>query len=283
MSSDDQQQRRRYWSQYMEEMNTLIEKMLEYPVEESGEPMVSITAAFAKTDIEVQFSDSKIDGELDRIFYIRAGLIDPLLAIARDMNAIGWILKIEDGFRTEQMQRRLVNGAATFDRIVRTCFWECQGEKPPIDLLFRRARIMIANHGKIGTHTQGAAVDISVFRKENRSEVWRGKAYLEMSEYTPMASPYVSAEEHDNRMAITEIMERHRFMHFPGEFWHYNCGDVLFQILTESNQPGIYGPVHLDLATGEVTPYEDPMRMLVPPEQMEQELELAIKRIHSET
>ncbi len=275
----DDQQRRDYWINYMNQMDQLVVEVLAYPYEESGEPLKSIPEAFDGAGVEALFSETKIDGNLDRIYYLRENLLDSLIAIAREMSEKGWILKIEDGFRTQEMQTRLVLSPTTFDFIVRTCLWECQGEKPPVELVFRRARVLIANYGKLGTHTQGAAVDISVFRRDDRSEVWRGKSYLEMSEYTPMESPFITPEERDNRREITAVMERHGFMHFPGEFWHYNSGDVLAQLLTKSNQPGRYGPIHLDLASGSVTPYDDPMAPLIPIEQMEGALERTLQQI----
>ena len=262
----------------MDEMDELVERCLAYPVEENGEPMRSIPEAFEAAGVETMFSDTLIDNRLQRIYYIRENLIDPLVAIAREMNERGWTLKIEDGFRTREMQTALVKSPTTFDRVVHTCVWECGGP-PTVDLIFRRARVMIANYGKSGTHTQGAAVDVSVFRREDRSEVWRGNAYLEMSEDTPMRSPFVSDEARENRLAITEIFERHDFVHFPGEFWHYNSGDMSYQVLTGSGKPGIYGAVHLDVDTGSVTPYEDPLAPLVPMEQMEAELAAALQRI----
>ena len=276
----DEDARREYWISYMEEMNGLVERCLAHPVEENGEPMRPIPDAFAAAGVETMFSDSLIDNRLERIYFIRENLMDQLVAIARDMNERGWIMKIEDGYRTCEMQTALVKSSTTFDRIVRTCVWE-HGGPPPVELVFRRARVMIANYGKIGTHTQGAAVDVSVFRREDHTEVSRGKFYLEMSEYTPMRSPFITDEERNNRLAITEIMERYDFVHFPGEFWHYNSGDVMYQILTGSGKPGIYGAVHLDVATGNVTPYEDPLAPLIPLEKMETELSAALQRIGS--
>ena len=277
----DDQQRRDYWINYMNQMDQLAVEVLAYPFEESGEPLKSIPEAFDGAGVEALFSDTKIDGSLDRIYYLRENLLDSLIAIAREMNEKGWILKIEDGFRTQEMQTRLVLSPTTFDFIVRTCLWECHGEKPTIDLVFRRSRVLIANYGKSGTHTQGAAVDISVFRRSDGSEVWRGKPYLEMSEYTPMQSPFITPEEHDNREEITAVMERHGFVHFPGEFWHYNSGDVMAQVLTKSNQPGRYGPVHVDLPSGNVAPYDDPTAPLIPIEQMEDAMERTLQQIMS--
>ena len=84
--------------------------------------------------------------------------------------------------------------------------------------------------------------------------------------HTPMASPFVSEKEHANRMEITGLMERHGFIHYPGEFWHYNQGDAAYQIAVGSGKPGVYGPVHWDARTNKVTPFADIYSPLTSPE-----------------
>jgi D-alanyl-D-alanine dipeptidase len=228
----------------------------------------------------MQFSETKLGGTLDRIFHIHEPLVDDIVTIGREMNARGWILKIEDGFRTQAMQITLGRNPAIFDTIVAMCQWENGGAPPSPDLVFRRAKCLVAIWPRTGTHLLGAAVDISVFRRDDGSEVWRGGPYIEMSERTPMASPWVTAEEHANRMEITEHMERHGFMHYPGEFWHYNKGDALYQHLVGSGKPGIYGPVHWDPATGATTPWDDIDAPLTPPDVFAGLVEDALARLH---
>jgi len=269
---------RAYWTQYMDEMDALVEKMLAYPCEECGEGLARIPDAMAAAGVDVVFSDTLIGGDHPRVFAIRERLLPHLVRAAREMNDRGWIMKVEDAFRSMAMQTRLGQSPEAFDLIVRACVWECGGEVPPINLVFRRARVLVANYGKCGTHMQGTAVDISVLRREDGSEVWRGGPYLEMSAITPMDSPFITDDEREKRHAITELMARHDFIHFPGEFWHYNQGDILCEILADTGRPGIYGPVHWDETTGRVAPYDDPNAPLTPPDVMEAELHRALAR-----
>ena len=253
-----------YWIEHMERSYVLTEAIMRHPLAESGEPFGSIPDAMRLSGVEVLFSTTKIAGQYERLFLIRQGLLPDLVAIAREMNERGWVLKIEDAYRTKEMQTALGRAPAVFDRIVQSCIRECGGKHPPVELVARRAMVLVANIPVTGTHMCGAAVDISVLRRDDGSEVWRGKPYLEMSEYTPMDCPFVSAEEHANRREITCMMEQHGFLHYPGEFWHYNKGDSLYQIEAHTDKPGIYGPVHWDAATGKVTPYDDPLALLTP-------------------
>jgi D-alanyl-D-alanine dipeptidase len=271
--------RRKYWTDYMDRMDALIDELLAYPYKECGEPLSSIADAFDAAGVEALFSDSLVCNEFERIFFIRESLLSDLVAIASDMNARGWVLKLEDGFRTEEMQTRLGRSPEAFDRIIQSCAWECGLPRPPADLVFKRARVLVANYGRGGTHMLGAAVDVSAFSREDGSEIWRGAPYIEMSELTPMDCPFVSEAERANRREITEVMERHRFTHFPGEFWHYNQGDALDQILRKTGAPGRFGPVHWDAASNKVIRYEDPSRPLNSFEDIEVEIDKALSRL----
>lgn len=279
MKTQDESSRRAYWAEQMELGYALVEQTMSFEVQECGEGFVSIPEAAQALGVEMWFSESKIAGELDRVFYIREGLISSLMAAGRAMNFRGWVLKIEDGYRSQDMQSQLVRKPEVFDAILRKCIWENGGKVPTVEFVARRALVLVANLPKTGTHMSGSAIDISVFRREDGTELWRGGPYLEMSELTPMRSPFVTGEELENRLAITEVMEAEGFVHFPYEFWHFNKGDALGNILKNKPDPARYGPVHWNSTTNEVTPYEDPLRLLNPQEVMEAEIAASIERL----
>ncbi len=269
---------RAYWAEQMEKGYELVQRIMAFAVQESGEGFASLQDAVADDGVEIHFSTSKIAGELDRVFFIRESLVHDVIAIGHEMNNRGWILKIEDGYRSLNMQKQLGSKAELFDAILRKCIWENGGLIPPVDLVFRRGSVLIANVPKVGTHMSGSAIDISVFRRDDGSEVWRGNPYLEMSERTPMRSPFVEREWVQNRVEITAIMETYGFMHFPFEFWHYNKGDALGHILTGNSAPAAFGPVHWDPATNKVTAVADSTRPLRPLPEIEREIATAIAR-----
>ncbi len=277
-SSQDDNARRAYWAEQLQAGFDLVQKIIDFPVEENGEPFASIPDEAKRHGIQMLFSTSKIAGDLERVFYIRQGLVENLMAIGRDMNKRGWILKIEDGYRSLEMQGQLVRKPELFDAILKKCIWEYGGQIPPVELVFRRAIVLIANIPKIGTHMSGSEVDISVFRQSDDSEVWRGNHYLEMSERTPMRSPFVEPDSLQNRLEITDMMEAHGFVHFPFEFWHYNQGDALGNLLTGRTTPARYGPVHWNPQTNQVTACENACEPLNPLPVVEREIEAAMIR-----
>ncbi len=278
-SSENLNERRAYWTEQMELGYEMVEKLLSFPIDECNEGFASIPAAAEGAGVEMLFSTSKIAGDLDRVFYIRESLVSDVIAIGRAMNERSWVLKVEDGFRSLEMQRTLVRKPEVFDAILQKCIWECGGEIPPVEFIFRRATVMVANIPKIGTHMSGSAIDISVFHQnEIDREVWRGGPYLEMSERTPMRSPYINDIDLQNRLEITELMESHGFMHFPFEFWHFNKGDAGDHILNGDSKPARYGPVNWNPQTNEVSPITDPLVPLNPLSAIEAEISLALER-----
>lgn len=271
--------RRAYWTEQMELGYEMVEQLLAFPVQECGERFASIEAAADAAGVEMLFSDTKLAGDLDRIYFLRESLVDDVIAIAREMNERGWILKIEDGFRSLEMQGQLVRKPQVFDAVLQTCIWENGGTVPSVEFVFRRAIVMSANIPKIGGHMSGSAIDISVFRRDDGTEIQRGGPYITVDEKTPMRSPFITAEELQNRLDITAVMEKHGFMHFPFEFWHYSQGDAGDHIVNGRNEPARFGPINWDPTTNEVTPVADATSPLNPLPKIQEEIEAAMKRL----
>ena len=278
MSNQDQAARRAYWAEQMEQGYALVQKLLVAEVHECGEGFASLPDAAQAAGIEMLFATSKIAGGLNRVFFMRESLVQDVTAVGRAMNERGWILKIEDGFRSLEMQGQLVRKPEVFDSILQKCIWETGGEIPPVELVFRRAIVLVANIPKIGTHMSGSAIDVSVIRRDDGAEVWRGNSYLEMSERTPMRSPFVEEDALRNRLEITAMLEAQGFVHFPFEFWHFNKSDALGHVLTGNTAPARFGPVNWDPQTNRVTAVTDPLTPLNPMPVVEQEIAASLQR-----
>jgi D-alanyl-D-alanine dipeptidase len=215
---------------------------------------------------------------LPRLFVLREGLIKPFLAAARELNDRGWVMRVEDGLRTPTMQKLLARQDYTFDLVLDRVLWELDGRPLTPEFMARRLDVLIAASAKIGTHMSASAIDISVLDRGTGQEVERGGPYLEMSELTPMATPFVSGLARANRESITAVMQRHGFMAYPWEFWHYNSGDAHVEVLNGRAAPGRYGPVAVDLVTGAVTPMENPTARLNTLEEIQAATEAALAR-----
>lgn len=274
----DDDARRAYWAAQMDEAYAFMGQIRQYPVVECGEPVVSLVDAVRGAGVEVVFSDRPHVQGLPRLYWLRAGLIADFIQCARAMNDRGWILKVEDAFRTLTMQKFLARQPYTFDVVVARLLWEGNGVLPPVELVMRRVGALVAAAPKVGTHMSGSAIDISVLDRTTGSEIDRGRPYLEMSELTPMRSPFISAEASANRAAITALMAQSGFITYPWEFWHYNQGDAYDHYLNKTGQPARYGAVHVNLADGSVQAIADPLALLNSYEEIASELQNALAR-----
>jgi zinc D-Ala-D-Ala dipeptidase len=272
-------QRQLFWSGQMDKADAFMAAILEFPVRDCGEPLVQLAEALAGTDIEVLLSERSHALGLPRIYGLREGLITDFLGAARALNERNWVIKIEDGFRTCEMQKGLIQTEEIFDSVLRQVIKECKGRIPDSKFIFKRLSVLIATIPKIGTHMSGSAIDISILAREDGSEVDRGGPYLEMSELTPMHSSYVSAEAKRNRVEITNIMGRFGFVPYPFEFWHYNKGDAYDYYLRGGNTPAIYGAVDWDPMTGRVQPIKNPTEPLIAMDEMEVLVDESLERL----
>ena len=263
----------------MDEAYDFMMRAAAYPVRECGEPLARLREAVSNTGVEVAFSETQVIEGVDRLFYLRQGLIDLFIAAAREMNERGWILKVEDALRTPAIQQGLARRPDIFDAILRTVLWETGGAVPEADFMTRRVLALIAYCPKVGTHLSGSAIDISVLDRDSGDEIDRGGPYIEMSHRTPMASPFVSEAAQQNRRAITELMARHGFVDYPYEFWHYNQDDAYDQLLHGADEPARYGPIEWDPATNQLTPIDDPTAPLNSHEQIEQSIRESLIRL----
>lgn len=275
---DGEDARRRYWIDQMEAAWDFMCRAGRYPVRECGERTALLREAAEGAGVEVAFSDTRTARGCKRIYRLREGLLPAFLAAARAMNRRGWVLKVEDAYRTRTIQTHLSRRKRIFDVILEKVIWEKGGRLPTAGHLLRRTSALVAMRPKTGTHMSGSAIDISVLRRGG-GEVDRGGPYLTLSELTPMDSPFVSAAARRNRRAITELMAEHGFAAYPYEFWHYSGGDAYAEMLGRTGRPGRYGAVDVDLRSGAVRPIRNPLRRLNDESVFKAEIARALRQV----
>lgn len=272
--------RRAFWTRSNDDAHEfMFGKILPYPVVECGESLVGLPQAVATAGVVVYFAEKPHVRGLPRQFYLREGQIYQFIAAARAFNARGWAIRVEDAFRSRDMQKYLGREPAVFDAILRQVIWELDGQRPTPEFMFKRCSGLVATVPKFGTHMSGSAIDLSVVERDNPGqEIDRGAPYLEMSALTPMETPFISSEARANRQAITALMDEFGFVAYPWEFWHYSSGDAYDQFLRATGQPARYGAVDFDPATGRVTSLADPLQALNTSEEIRAEVDRALAR-----
>jgi D-alanyl-D-alanine dipeptidase len=275
--SNDMEQRRAYWARMMDDARAFVLAIQEVPIKECGETFADLRQAAKDAGVEVTFSQSLNGGVYPRIFMLRTGLIPSYLGAAREMNKRGWVMKVEDGYRSREMQRGLARTPALFRAVLERTRWELGGKTPSAAFLAKRLSALIAPNARVGTHMSCSAIDISVFDRATGQEIDRGAPYLEMSELTPMESPFVSAQARANRLAIRDIMVANGFVAYAWEFWHYNAGDTHEVHTNRLSIPARYGPVDWDPATNRVTPVANPLTPLNSDAELQEQIENVLR------
>ena len=278
MNHDEETAKRDYWTDQLDQAHAFMMRAAAFPVAECGERLVSLPDSAREAGVEVVFSARPHVHGLPRIFVLRDGQIADFVDAARRLNQRGWIMRVEDGYRTRTMQKDAGLMPSLFDVILRKVIWELGGRTPDPAFLFKRLLTLVAQIPKTGTHMSGAAIDISVVDRATAAEVDRGGLYLEMSERTPMNSPFVSPQARRNRQEITAIMRESGFVEYPYEFWHYSSGDAFEECARRIGRPICYGPVDLDVESGRVTPLEAPQAPLNSLEEIQVQIQAALDR-----
>ena len=86
----DEEARRAYWAEQMGAAYQFMETIASQPVQECGEPMVSVPEAARSASVDMLFSEAEAADGSERRFCIRQGLIEGLLAVGCEMNDRGW-------------------------------------------------------------------------------------------------------------------------------------------------------------------------------------------------
>lgn len=274
----DEAARRSYWTSQLDEAHAFMMKGLDGLVVECGERLASLPDAVSEAGVEVAFSDRPHVHGLPRLYFLREGQIGSFVDAARRLNRRGWVMRVEDAYRNRIMQKDNGLRPALFDVILRKVVWELGGRTPEPEFLFKRMLTLVAQIPKTAPHMSGAAIDMSVLDRTTGAEVDRGGPYLEMSELTPMQSPFVSPQAQRNRQDITAIMRESGFVEYPYEFWHYGSGEVFEECIRGTGRGARYGAVDFDAATGRVTPIEEPQKPLNSLEEIQAAIQASLDR-----
>ena len=270
-----------YLSKQLDEAHEFMMKVMSHPVVECGEPLVQLEEVLSGSEIHVEFSRKPHALGRTRLYLLREGQISSFLKVTAEMNRRGWVMRVEDGYRDCIMQKFIGLDPSVFDAVLQMVIRELEGEIPTPEHMFKRALTLVAQIPKTGTHMSGSALDISVLDQSTGLEIDRGAHYLEISELTPMDSPFISSTARKNRQEITRIMRGAGFVEYPYEFWHYSSGDAYEGILCNQSTPAIYGAVDYDSDTGQTKSIPNPELSLNDLDEIKKEIDAAIVRIET--
>ena len=180
-------------------------------VRENNEPLVDIK----KSDCTLFFGD-KLKNE--KSVFLRKSVANKINSIAKSLPQ-GMYLIIYDAYRSWQKQTESWNKKYEY-------FKNMYPYETP-EQIANRTKAVVADPRKgYGGHQTGGAVDVGLCDK-NGKPLDMGTLYSGIGEKIRTNAP-INKVAANNRKILTEIMQRHGFVNYPNEWWHFCYGDKMW-------------------------------------------------------
>lgn len=128
--------------------------------------------------------------------FMRKAAVTALLAVQKDLNAMGYGLKIFDAYRPYSVTEK---------------FWELVHDDR-----------YVADPRKGSGHNRGIAVDLTIIDLKSKQEIKMPTGFDNFTDSAHHDFMNLSEEVLKNRKLLKDVMERHGFNAFSTEWWHYS-------------------------------------------------------------
>lgn len=154
-----------------------------------------------------------LDGyEANRCF-LAADAAAAIEAAAADLAKEGLGLELFDCYRPQRAVNHFVRwAAAPEDHTTKAAFYPREQK----DQMFERGYI-----AERSGHSRGATVDLTLYALSTGAALDMGTSFDFMDERSATEYPLQSAGARENRMLLRGAMERHGFVNYAQEWWHY--------------------------------------------------------------
>ncbi len=180
-------------------------------VKENNEPLVDIK----KSDCTLFFGD-KLKNE--KSVFLRESVANKINSVARSLPQDIYLI-IYDAYRSWQKQTELWNKKYEY-------FKNAYPDETP-EQIANRTKAVVADPRKgYGGHQTGGAVDVGLCDKNGKT-LDMGTSYSGTGEKIRTKAP-TNKVAANNRKILTDIMQKHGFVNYPNEWWHFCYGDKMW-------------------------------------------------------
>ena len=172
------------------------------------------------------FVGERIDGYEEPVALLTVEAARALKAVANEVNAQGYRLKIFDAYRPANAVRRFVLwGIEDLDLRMKPYFYPDLEKQE----LFKQGYIASQS-----SHSRGSAVDLTLLDMRTGREMDMGSPFDLFSELSHPDSRAVTEEQYENRRFLQSAMTRNGFLPIDCEWWHFAlkdepCPDTYFE------------------------------------------------------
>ena len=140
-----------------------------------------------------------------------------LQRVQREVGRSGYTLKIFDCYRPQQAVDHFVAWARDKDDT------EMKSEYYPNE---EKSRLIEKGYiADRSGHSRGSTLDLTLARKADSQELDMGTPFDYFDSLSNTADPRITEEQKNNRLLLKTIMERHGFVNYDKEWWHYTLED----------------------------------------------------------
>ena len=173
------------------------------------------------------FVGDRIDGYEEPVALLTVEAARALKAVAGEVNAQGYRLKVFDAYRPAAAVRHFVLwGIEDLDLRMKPYFYPDLEKQE----LFKQGYIASQS-----SHSRGSAVDLTLLDMSTGKELDMGSPFDLFSEVSHPDSTAVTVEQRANRMFLQAAMTRNGFKPLDCEWWHFSLKnepypDVCFEL-----------------------------------------------------
>ncbi len=163
------------------------------------------------------FMGVPVDGYEAPVAILTTEALDALALVARDLRELGYGIIVFDGYRPQKAVDHFVRWAEDLsDTLMKQKYY------PDVDKSDLFVKRYIASRSG---HTRGSTVDLSLYDLESGDEVDMGSGFDLFGPVSHHGSEKITEEQTANRAILKEVMQKHGFVEYYREWWHYRLSD----------------------------------------------------------
>ena len=143
-----------------------------------------------------------------------------LASVQREAGEQGYRLKVFDCYRPQRAVDHFVRWVAdSADQRMKAAYYPEEEKSQLIEKGYIADR---------SGHSRGSTLDLTLAKAANSEELDMGTLYDYFDARSNTANTRIPEEQMANRLLLKELMEKHGFINYDKEWWHYSLADEPF-------------------------------------------------------
>lgn len=163
------------------------------------------------------FLGTRVDGYAQPVCLLTEPAAAALQRVQQDLKQRGYALKIFDCYRPQRAVDHFVRWVGdVHDRKMKAHYYPNEAKSDLIEEGY------IADRSR---HSRGSTLDVTLVKKDDGTELDMGTPYDYFDALSNTSDPRITGELKANRLILKTVMEKHGFVNYAKEWWHYTLRD----------------------------------------------------------